>query len=42
MGFTLDLTAFGWGLGLVILPWMIGLVVSYMFTIIQGLGSIPG
>lgn len=42
MGFTLDLTAFGWGLCLIILSWMIGLVVSYVFTIIQGIARIPG
>jgi len=38
MTFALDLTAFGWGLGLTILPWMIGLAVSYAFNIVQGLG----
>lgn len=37
---TLNLTAFGSGLGLVLIGWMAGLVVSYFFSIVRNVGNI--
>ena len=37
---TLNLTAYGMGLGLVLIGWIAGLVVSYVFSIIRRLGSL--
>lgn len=37
---TLNLTAYGMGLGLVLVGWMAGLVVSYVFSIIRRVGSL--
>jgi hypothetical protein len=38
---TLNLTAYGMGLGLVLICWIAGLVVSYVFSIIRGIGNLP-
>jgi hypothetical protein len=35
---TLNLTAYGMGLGLVLVGWMAGLVVSYLFSMNSRLG----
>ncbi len=35
---TLNLTAYGMGLGLVLVGWMAGLVVSYVFSISRNVG----
>ena len=35
---TLNLTAFGYGLGLVLVGWIAGLVGSYVFSINRGIG----
>ena len=37
---TINLTAYGAGLGLVIVGWMAGLVVSYVFSIIHKMGQL--
>ena len=37
---TLNLTAFGSGLGLVLVGWIAGLVVSYTFSIIRNVGRL--
>ena len=37
---TLNLTAYGMGLGLVLIGWISGLVVSYVFSIIRRIGSL--
>lgn len=37
---TLNLTAFGYGLGLVLVGWIAGLVVSYVFSIIRRIGTL--
>jgi hypothetical protein len=37
---TLNLTAFGYGLGLVLVGWIAGLVVSYVFSINHGIGRL--
>ena len=37
---SLNVTAFGVGLGLVMVGWIAGLVVSYVFTIIRGVGRL--
>jgi len=37
---TLDLTAFGMGLGLVMVGWIAGLVVGFVFSIIRNIGHI--
>ncbi len=36
----LNLTAYGMGLGLVLIGWIAGLVVSYVFSIIRRIGSL--
>ncbi len=36
----LNIEAFGYGLGLVLVGWIAGLVVSYVFSIIQRIGSL--
>ncbi len=36
----LNLEAFGYGLGLVMVGWVCGLVVSYVFSIIRGIGRL--
>ena len=36
----LNLTAFGMGLGLVLIGWIAGLVVSYVFSIIRRIGNL--
>ncbi len=40
MEMTLNLTAYGMGLGLVLIGWIAGLVVSYVFSIIRRIGSL--
>jgi len=37
---TLNLTAYGMGLGLVLIGWIAGLVVSYVFSIVRGIGKL--
>jgi hypothetical protein len=37
---TLNLTAYGMGLGLVLIGWIAGLVVSYVFSLIRGVGHL--
>jgi len=37
---TLNLTAYGMGLGLVMVGWMAGMVVSYAFTTIRAIGHL--
>ena len=37
---TLNLSAFGSGLGLVLVGWIAGLVVSYVFSIIRNVGRL--
>jgi hypothetical protein len=37
---TLNLTAYGMGLGLVLIGWIAGLVVSYVFSLIRGVGNL--
>ncbi len=37
----LDITYFGSGIGLVVVGWIAGLVVSYVFTIINAIGNLP-
>ncbi len=37
---TLNLTAFGYGLGLIMIGWIAGLVVSYVFSIIRRIGTL--
>jgi hypothetical protein len=37
---TLNLAAYGMGLGLVLVGWMAGLVVSYVFSINRGVGTL--
>lgn len=39
---TLNLELFGTGIGLVLVGWIAGLVVSYLFSINIGIGQIPG
>ena len=41
MTFTLNLTAYGYGLGLVMVGWIAGLGVSYAFSLSRGIGRIP-
>lgn len=41
MTFTLNLTAYGYGLGLVMAGWIAGLGVSYAFSLVRGIGRIP-
>ena len=38
MTMTLNLSAYGMGLGLVLVGWIAGLVVSYVFAIIRNVG----
>ena len=38
---TLNLTLFGAGIGLVMIGWIAGLVVSYLFSINIGISQIP-
>lgn len=37
---TINLTAFGYGLGLIMIGWISGLVVSYVFSIIRRIGTL--
>jgi len=37
---TINLSAFGYGLGLVMIGWIAGLVVSYVFSIIRRIGTL--
>ena len=37
---SLNMTAYGIGLGLVLVGWVAGLVVSYVFSIIRGVGRL--
>ncbi len=37
---TLNLVAFGSGLGVVMVGWIAGLVVSYVFSIIRNIGNL--
>ncbi len=37
---TLNLTAYGYGLGVVLVGWIAGLVVSYVFSISRGIGRL--
>lgn len=37
---TLNLTAYGMGIGLVMIGWIAGLVTSYVFAIIRGIGTL--
>ena len=37
---TLNLSAYGMGLGLVLVGWIAGLVVSYVFSIIRRIGNL--
>jgi hypothetical protein len=37
---TINLTAYGSGLGLVLIGWIAGLVVSYVFSIIRRVGHL--
>jgi hypothetical protein len=37
---TINLTAYGSGLGLVLIGWIAGLVVSYVFSIIRRVGNL--
>lgn len=37
---TFDLSAYGMGLGLVMVGWVCGMIVSYLFNIIRRLGAI--
>jgi hypothetical protein len=37
---TLNLIAYGMGLGLVLIGWIAGLVVSYVFSLIRGVGNL--
>lgn len=36
---TLNVTAYGMGIGLVMVGWMAGMVVSYIFSIVRRIGS---
>jgi hypothetical protein len=38
--FELNLTAFGYGLGFVMVGWMAGLIVSYAFTLARATGRL--
>ena len=40
MTMTLNLSAYGMGLGLVLVGWIAGLVVSYVFSIIRNVGRL--
>ena len=37
---TINLTAYGMGLGLVLIGWIAGLVVSYVFSIVRRIGNL--
>ena len=37
---TLNLTAYGIGLGLVMIGWIAGIVVSYAFSIVRSIGHL--
>jgi len=37
---TINLAAYGMGLGLVMVGWIAGLVVSYVFSIIRSIGNL--
>ena len=37
---TINLAAYGTGLGLVLVGWIASLVVSYVFSIIRGIGNL--
>lgn len=37
---TLNLIAYGMGLGLVLAGWIAGMVVSYVFSIVRSLGNL--
>lgn len=39
---TIDLQLYGTGVGLVMVGWISGLVVSYLFSINVGISRIPG
>ena len=39
---TLDVSLFGAGVGLVMVGWIAGLVVGYLFSINIGLSQLPG
>ncbi len=36
---TINMTAYGIGIGLVIVGWMAGMVVSYVFSILRRMGN---
>ncbi len=36
---TLNVTAYGMGIGLVMIGWMAGMVVSYVFSIVRRIGN---
>lgn len=38
--FELNLTAYGWGLGVVMAGWMAGLIVSYAFSLASGVSRL--
>ena len=42
MEFTLDVTYFGTGIGLVLVGWAAGLVVSYVFSLINIVSNLGG
>ena len=42
MSIELNLTAYGYGLGLVMVGWIAGLGVAYAFSLARGIGRIPG
>ena len=37
---TLNMTAYGMGIGLVMVGWIAGLVVSYVFSIVRRIGNL--
>ena len=42
MSIELNLTAYGYGVGLVMVGWVAGLGVSYAFSLARGIGRLPG
>ena len=40
MGFTLDVTYFGYGIGLVMIGYVVGMVVSIVYSIISRIGNV--
>lgn len=38
--FELNLTAYGWGLGLVMAGWIAGFIVSIVFSVVRGISRV--